>query len=239
MEKIIDLVDGCHGTRGAGCSPSTFCDFIRKMDASNAYVPPISRIIFNLKTTETIAQKDADGKPILDAKGRVKREVVACKPILATIVYFRDGTKVSVVNSDVDTVKTEQKEITYTDLAKDGKEVTVKSGKFATVATEAAKEAGVVYAIVKRIFGLIDLKTGNVSGNGFGRQLKEIVSMAYDTQYQKVWGDVFKDLCRKEHEERQEAAKKRRANRRPSLEDSVAALVKQNAELLAKLNPGA
>ena len=236
MTKVIEMTP-----IGLAHTPNMIVwqSFINDMSTKNAYIPKIDRVIFNLKTTETVAQKDADGKPIVDAKGRVKREVVACKPVLATIVYFRDGTKVSVVNSDADVVKTEQKEITYTDLAKDGKEVLVKSGKFATVATEAAKEAGLVYAIVKRLVGAVDEKTGNVSGNGFGRQLKEVVAKAYDTQYKKVWGDVFKDLCRKEHEERQAAAKARKAKRTPTIEENIATLVKQNADLLAKLNPGA
>lgn len=221
-------------------------EFINGMVKNNVFCPGIRRVIFNLKTTETRPVLDADGKPVTDEKGRVKRQVVDVTPELATVVYFKDGTKCTVVNSDKDVVTTEAKEVTYFDFKPDGTETKVKTGRTVKVASEAAKEAGVVYAIVKRIFGEIGrvdkqgkLHENEIDGNGFGRKLRDIVETAEDTQYEAVFNDEMKKLAVKEHKDREAAAKAAKANRTPSIEENIATLVKQNAELLAKLNPGA
>lgn len=214
--------------------------FVQSMVRNNTFCPNIKRIIFNLKTTETRPVLDAAGKPITDEKGRVQRQVVEVTPELATAVYFVDGTKCTVVNSDKDLVTMEEKEVTYGDCDKSGKEFIVKTGRKVKVATEAAKEAGVVYAIVKRIFGKIDddpksRTYGQIKGDGFGRKLHDLVDGAFDTQYEAAFNDEMKKLAAKEHKEREAAAKERRANRTPTVEENIATLVKQNAELLAKL----
>lgn len=215
--------------------------FIKSMTLNNTFCPGIKKVIFNLKTTETRPVLGADGKPVTDEEGRVKRQVVDVTPELATVVYFMDGTKCTVVNSDKDLVTTEEKEVTYVDCDKSGKEFTVKTGRKVKVASEAAKEAGVVYAIVKRLFGKIDLDPksrtcGQINGDGFGRKLRDICESAFDTQYEAAFNDEMKKLAAKEHKEREAAAKERRANRTPTVEENIATLVKQNAELLAKLS---
>lgn len=218
-------------------------EFIRNMDKNNVFCPGIDRVIFNLKTTETRPVLDEAGKPVTDEKGRVKRQVVKVTPELATVVYFTDGTKCTVVNSDKDVVTTETKEVIYFDYKPDGTETEVKTGHTVEVASEAAKEAGVVYAIVKRIFGKVGkvdkqgkLHEDEIDGNGFGRKLRDIVDAAEDTQYEVAFNDEMKKLSVKEHKAREAAAKERKANRTPTVEENIATLVKQNAELLAKLN---
>ena len=216
--------------------------FVKSMTLNNTFCPGIKRVIFNLKTTETRPVLDMAGKPVTDEKGRVKRQVVDVTPELATVVYFMDGTKCSVVNSDKDVVTTEEKEVFYWDVKPDGSDVKVKTGRMVKVASEAAKEAGVVYAIVKRIFGKIGrvdkqgkLHEDEIDGNGFGRKLRDVVESAEDTQYAVAFNDEMKKLSAKEHKEREAAAKERKANRTPTVEENIATLVKQNAELLAKL----
>lgn len=238
METVIKMTaDGCV-TRTT--DSDKWDSFVQSMVRNNTFCPNIKRIIFNLKTTETRPVLDAAGKPITDEKGRVKRQIVEVTPELATAVYFVDGTKCTVVNSDKDVVATEEKEVFYFDFKSDGTETKVKTGHKVKVATEAAKEAGVVYAIVKRIFGKIDddpksRTYGQIKSDGFGRKLHDLVNSAFDTQYEAAFNDELKKLAVKEHKEREAAAKERKANRTPTVEENIATLVKQNAELLAKL----
>lgn len=240
METVIKITaDGCV-TRTI--DSDKWDSFVQSMVRNNTFCPNIKRVIFNLKTTETRPVLDAAGKPITDEKGRVQRQTVEVTPELATAVYFADGTKCTVVNSDKDLITTEEKEVTYVDCDNSGKEFTVKTGRKVKVASEAAKEAGVVYAIVKRIFGKIGrtdkqgkLHEDEIDGNGFGRKLRDIIAIAEDTQYETAFNDEMKKLAAKEHKDREAAAKERKANRTPTVEENIATLVKQNAELLAKL----
>ncbi len=216
--------------------------FIRSVVKNNTFCPNIKKVIFNLKTTETRPVLDLAGNPVKDEKGRVQRQQVEVTPELATVVYFADGTKCTVVNSDKDVVATEEKEVTYIDCDKSGKEFTVKTGRKVKVASEAAKEAGVVYAIVKRIFGKIGrvdkqgkLHEDEIDGNGFGRKLRDIINASFDTQYENAWNDEMKKVAVKEHKDREVAAKERNAKRAPTVEENIATLVKQNAEILEKL----
>ena len=48
--------------------------------------------------------------------------------------------------------------------------------------------------------------------------------------------DEMKKIFAQKHKEREAAAKERAKNRAPTVEENIATLVKQNAELLAKLN---
>ena len=239
MDKILS-VDQLVGQVSRTTNDTNWKSFINNMNFNNTYCPNIKRVIFNLKTTDTKPVVGQDGKPVTDDKGRVKREIVEIKPVLATCVYFADGTKVTVVNSNLDAVNIERKEITYSVVDDSGKKTEVKTGKFAVVASNASKEAGIVYAIAKRLLGAVDddrrSRTYNqVKGNGFGRKLHEIVDMAYDTEYEAVYNDYKKELAQKQHKEREAAAKEARAKRRPTVEQNIATLVEQNKLLLEKL----
>ena len=219
-------------------------NYINQMVGNNTYLPPIERVIFNFKTTETRPVLDPDGKPVTDEKGRVKRQLVDVTPSLATVVYFADGTKCSVVNSDKDTVSSEEKEVEYNTCDASGKEITIKTGRKVKVASEQAKETGFMYAIGKRIFGKVDTdpnsKTFNqVNGNGFGRKLRDICEDAFDMQYDAAWNEEANKYAAKVHKEKQIAAQERRAKRTPSIAENIATLVKQNANLLEKLNKSA
>ena len=207
-------------------------DFLNDMVKYNTFCPGIKRVIFNLKTTEMKPQVDGDGKPVVDEKGRVKRIATAVTPTLATIVYFTDGTKCSVVNSDTDVVKTETKTVEMPD----GKTKSV------IVATDAAKEAGIVYAIVKRIVGTVGRKDkqgrynpDEIDGNGFGRKLRDMANAAYDTNYEAALKEAAQAKASADHQKREADAKARKARRRPTVEDNINKLVELNEKLLETL----
>ena len=79
--------------------------------------------------------------------------------MLVTVVYFKDGTKVTVKNSAKDGITLVDKKVKLSD----GSEKTV------TTASDESKEIGLVYAIVKRIICDYD-DNGTVKNAGFARQ---------------------------------------------------------------------
>lgn len=183
---------------------------IQELLDNNCTMPNIRRVIFNLKTTETKTVKDADGNLVMEDTGRkdknnnsifrAKRETLACKPVLATTVEFIDNTKTTVKNSLNDKVELEN--------------LTLSDGSNIQVATEAAKEAGVVYAVLKRLIGKVDEK-GTVEGNGFGRILHDIVKSGQDERVMEANAKIQKAAAKKQHEELQQKAKSKQKN--PSL----------------------
>ena len=183
-------------------------------------VPDIQNVIFNMCTKKDRAVRDKDGNLVIDpATGKPQRKVVADYPILATTIYFVDGSKVTVTNSEKDTVVDENGNI-----------------------TKEARERGVVYALVKRILGRFveNEKTGNLElkTEGFGRILEEILAKAYDQQKAEADRKAAKEAAHKAHIEREEAAKANPRPRRPSLAatvDQLAATVADLTKTVAEL----
>lgn len=101
---------------------------------NNTFFPNIDRIIFN--TGENTDKKSGE-----------------TYKTLATIVFFKDGTKCSVVNSIHDKVDN----------------------------LETAKETGLVYCMAKRLMGSLDEK-GNVHSNGFGQKIRKWVNKGFCQQ---------------------------------------------------------
>ena len=196
------------GTK-VGVEPTALEDLNR----SGTAFPDIENIIFNESTSKTRAKRDADGNLVIDPQtDKPIRETVPVNPTLATTIYFADGSKVTVTNSKNDTV-----------LGPDGK------------FTEEAYERGVIYAIVKRLFGEyvkgpdgIELKC-----EGFGRKLKELVGAAYNVQKAEAERKAAKEAARKAHEEREAAAKDNPRRPRKSLGATVADLAETVAKLTA------
>lgn len=125
---------------------------------NKCYLPKIDRVIFNLG--EKPEKKELRSFKNNETGKWEKREVVIPSyKTLATIIYFKDGTKVSVVNSIGDAI----------DLNEDG------------TVTNDAKERGIVYAIVKRLVGRYD-KNGKFITPGLGRELNYLIKNAYDCQ---------------------------------------------------------
>lgn len=157
---------------------------------NNTFVPNIERVVFNT---------NADGE----------------RPVLATVVYFRDGTKVTVKNSAMDEVKLVDRTVKLSD----GTERKIRT------ASRESLEAGLIYAIAKRVICGFD-DNGNVQGTGFAKFLE---GQLKDAHVQDV--EDFKVA-----EERRIARKGRQASeqkppKKENLRDTVKALSKTVADL--------
>lgn len=169
---------------------------IKSLVRNNAFMPNIDRVVYNTK---------ADVK-----EGEL--------PTLATVVYFKDGTKVTVKNSDKDTIALVDETIELSD----GSKTTVKT------ASRESREIGLIYALVKRMLCEFD-EDGKVEGTGFAGFLKKTVDKAYrqDVENTKVRAEkkLAKDKAKKlakdnTKEENPAAAKPRKV----SLRDTVRSL---------------
>lgn len=203
MIKVPVKVIGMGNVKGVVLNAPEIIDELKDGGVS---MPDIVQVIFNVSPSKSVAKRDKDKNLVIDPKTKKPvRVVVRSTPTLATTIYFGDGSKVTVTNSENDAI-----------LGKDGK-----------IMPE-AYERGVVYAIVKRIFSKYgtDEKTGDLvlKSEGFGRILHEIVDHAYNQPAELIKRKEAKDAARVEHRRRQEAAKANPKKRRVSLAETVADL---------------
>lgn len=196
-------------------------------------IPTISRIIYNLKTTESVALRDADGNLIIDPETeKPKREDRRLEnPVLATTAYFTDGTKSTVKNTLTDKI---QVETAYIDnetgiKVSAGKLDASKSYTEVIVATDTAKEIGLVYAVLKRIYGVLDEKN-TAKGNGFGRDIRDAVNAAYDQDLEAAKTKILHKISVANHKAKQDAAKDKKPRR------SLAETVDRLAAVLDRLD---
>ena len=147
------------------------------IDVESRYVPTQGSVpmpvkaIFNLKTEDMVAVLDDDGNPVYELgenkmKRLVKRAKTLEKPILASKVFFDDGSWTVVKNSGEDTVDVEEKKLS--------------NGKTVKVATDASKERAIAYAVVKRVFGCVDPVTMEVKGANLGRRFEKVIAASID-----------------------------------------------------------
>ena len=189
MNKILTTIPG----NFCGCQnidildPSAWCAMVRSIEKNGTFVPGIKRVLFNIGNKKYMV-RDADGKTIKDENGKVKTET---RKVLTTVIFFMDGTKCTVTNSEHDGVQFEKNE--------DGIEV----------ASRCSKECGVVYCILKRCLADIDAN-GNVLGNGFGRKLNDIVDAAYDSQVENAKRKAAKAAAKAKYEATKGTAKPKR-----------------------------
>ena len=131
------------------------------------------KAIFNLKTEDMVTVLDDAGNPVYEqASGEnspkkvVKQAKTLEKPILASKVFFDDGSWTVVKNSGEDTVDVEEKKLS--------------NGKTVKVATDASKERAIAYAVVKRVFGHVDPVTKEVKGANLGRRFEKVIEASVD-----------------------------------------------------------
>ena len=129
------------------------------------------KAIFNVKTEETIPVLDENGKPIYDElptgeKYMVKKTIKLEHPVLASKVFFEDGTWTVVKNTGEDSI----------DLV----EVKLPNGQKVITASDASKERALAYAIVKHAFGKADPKTREVKNANLGRRFDKILKASID-----------------------------------------------------------
>lgn len=157
MEKIVSNVFG-------GVKIVTNVSALKELDENNCTMPNVKNVIYNIGKKAYPQRDPQTGEVIRDADGKVVPTPEV--PVLATVVTFIDGTKVTVVNSQNDGVEFEDHVLS--------------NGETVKVATKASKERGLVYAIMKRLCSRPD-KDGKMADAGLGRILGQLVDNAYDT----------------------------------------------------------
>lgn len=155
---------------------------LKELKTNNTAFPDIKRVIYNIGK-KAYPKLDANGKHLRDENGKfIMSEPV---DVLATIVYFADDTKISVVNSASDGAKFEN--------------VTVADGTTVKTATRESKEIGLVYAIVKRLCAKFDPATGKMTESGISRILNDIIKNSFDSPVEAVKLKLAKAKSKEEH----------------------------------------
>lgn len=177
---------------------------IKDLAMNNCTMPAVTRVIYNVGTKAYPKIDPETGKRITEDGKLVMNEPVK---VLTTVVFFADGTKVTVTNSEKDGVKF----IKVNAIDNDSNSPVVE------IADDTSKEMGLVYAICKRIFGKVDWNTGKVEGDGFGRKLHDVVNRAYDSVREDAANKHNKKLAKAKYE----ASKGTSKCKRPSFADTV------------------
>lgn len=201
---------------------------VESLVRNNAFMPNVERVIYNTKTFEEVSRKDDDGNV-------VKEKVGLEKPVLVTVVYFKDGTKVTVKNSDKDGITLVDQKVKLSD----GSETTVRT------ASQESREIGLVYALVKRLVCGFD-EGGVVQNAGFAKFLHKVVGDAYVQDVESVKTAAERRISKEAYkaraaksEKKERGAKKNRglydivsdlASTVVGLKDVVAKLVPSNAD---------
>ena len=178
-------------------NPSALDELVR----NNCCAPDVERVIFNLSKADVMktVESEENGKKV-----KKQEKTGEQRYVLATVVTFIDGTKVTVKNSLTDAVDVVEKSVGDTKV---------------TVASDAAKERGLVFAIFKRLRSVPD-KNGLCVDGGVGRILREMVDSAYDQQFEVVKNKVAKAAAKLEYERKLGTSKPKAP--RYSLNDTLA-----------------
>lgn len=201
-------------------------DVVESLKYNNAYIPPIDHVVFNTKTEDWVTEPGKDG----DKPTKVKVQLE--KPVLATIVYFADGTKVTVKNCEKDQITLVDEKVKLPD----GTETTVRT------ASHESKEIGLAYAVLKRIFCYYD-ENGNVNGGSLSRLLHEVIDDARCQDVEEAKAAVQKRISMerraeaKKHLEELESKPKKEKKRSAfqSMTDKLAEVTQGLAKLTAEL----
>lgn len=179
---------------------------LRELEANNCTMPDIDRIIFNLgkkaypvRNADGKVQKDEAGKPVLGDE----------VPVLATTVFFIDGTKVTVVNSANDPVDTE--------------EAVLSNGSKVLAATPESKERGIIYAVIKRMLSH-ESYDGKMEDSGISRILSDLVKSGHDSNIAKAEAKIQKANAKAKYEEMLKNPKPKKV--RYSVNDTLARINK-------------
>jgi hypothetical protein len=182
MKRVI-TIDPC--TR----MPVIKSEVLEELKQNNTAFPDIMRVIYNIGK-KSYRKLDENGKSVRDEKGKI----VMSEPVdvLATVVYFADDTKISVVNSAADGVKFEDH--------------TLSNGSTVKVASRESKEMGLVYAIVKRLLTKYD-ENGKPLNSATGRILNDYVKGSYDCTIEKAELKIARAKSKAEHDAKLNTAK--------------------------------
>ena len=193
-------------------SPVVDSEVIKELKENNTTFPNIKRIIYNIgkksypkldENGKRIRKTGPDGKPIKQLpKDSGKQlsdkdmfEMLEPVDVFATVVYFADDTKISVVNSAADGVKFEDHVLS--------------NGTTIKVASRESKEMGFVYAIVKRLLTKYD-ENGNPLNSATGRILNDYVKSSYDSVIENAELKIARAKSKAEHEAKMNTGKSKK-----------------------------
>ena len=196
-----------------GSWSSSVKDYVVKaLMENNCYMPMVDRVIYNIGK-KAYPKLDENGKRIKDENGKI----VMGEPVdvLATVVFFDDNTKISVVNSAHDGVMFEDHVLS--------------NGNTVKVASECSKEIGLVYAIIKRMIALPDKNDPDkMKAEGLGRLLRTAIKdRSYDSVIEKAELKIARAKSKAEHEAKLNTAK-------PKKRYSIAGTLTRINEMLDK-----
>jgi hypothetical protein len=182
MKRVI-TIDHCTNM------PVIKSEVLKDLELNNTAFPDIKRIIYNIGK-KSYRKLDENGKTVRDENGKI----VMSEPVdvLATVVYFVDDTKISVVNSAADGVKFEDHVLS--------------NGSSVKVASRESKEMGLVYAIVKRLLTKYD-ENGKPLNSATGRILNDYVKGSYDCTIEKAELKIARAKSKAEHDAKLNTAK--------------------------------
>ena len=183
-------------------------EVIIELEQNNTAFPDIKRVIYNIgkkaypkldKDGKRIRKIGPDGNPIKQSNDPKKQfrddelfEMNEPVDVLATVVYFADNTKISVVNSVADGLRFEDHALS--------------NGSTVKVASRESKEMGLVYAIVKRLLTKYD-KNGKPLNSATGRILSDYVKKSYDSVIERAELKIVRAKSKAEHEAKLNTAK--------------------------------
>ena len=162
---------------------------VTSLARNNSFCPGISRTIYSLskKRNEKTHRNDY---------------------ILATTVFFKDGTKVTVKNSMNDKVNVITEKVKLSDgTTRDVETASVES-----------REIGLVYAILKRMI-CVPEESGTVEGKGFANFLRKKVGAAWNQNIEEVRTKAENEIRKNALRNKKPVAKKR--DEKPSLRKCV------------------
>ena len=170
-------------------TPTVNSEALKELEQNNTAFPDIKRIIYNIGK-KSYRKLDENGKSLRDADGKL----VMSEPVdvLATVVYFCDDTKISVINSAADGVK-------FVDHV-------LSDGSTVKTAARESKEMGLVYAIVKRLMTKYDAD-GKPLNSATGRILNDYIALSYDSQVENAEVKIAKAKSKAEHVAKLNSAK--------------------------------
>lgn len=187
------------------------------------------KAIFNLKTEDMVTVFDDNGSPLYQQapgenspKKAVKQAKTLEKPILASKVFFDDGSWTVVKNSGDDTVDVKEKKLS--------------NGKIVKVATDASKEHAIAYAVVKRVFGRVDPITKEVKGANLGRRFEKVIAASIDQNVGKAEDNIKKAEAKSTRQTKQAKPKKPACRCRQIDENTLKKTLDLLGEFAKKLN---
>ncbi len=149
------MIDDGHGLRVTD-DDSVLEAVVTSLARNNSFCPGIQRTIFNLSKKRNEKSHRSDY-------------------VLATTVFFRDGTKTTVKNSMNDKVGVVTEKVKLSDgTTRDVETASVES-----------REVGLLYAILKRMV-CVPEESGTVEGKGFANFLRKAIKNAWNQNVEEV-----------------------------------------------------